>query len=307
MCNSAFRLFMSIVAKGYHASLMNMAAPLLALAAAACFGSALIVTQFGLRHATPIAGATVSVTFTLLVWLTLSPFLLDLQGWHLGALALFGLVGVFYPAIVTLLTYESNRQLGPTLTGAVSCTAPLFAVVTAVLVLGERLTLPSAAGGAVIVAGLMLLTARAPLETAPGWRLLLPVSGALLRGVAQTLTKLGLVLWPNPFAAALVGYAASAVVMWSTDAAVSRRQGRRITGAGILWFMAVGALNGGAVLLMYYALDIGTVSVVSPVVATYPLFTMFFSAIFLKTEMLTPKGVAGVMLAVCGVGVIVTA
>ena len=286
---------------------MNMAAPLLALAAAACFGSALIVTQFGLRYATPIAGATVSVTFTLLVWLTLSPFLLDLQGWHWGALALFGLVGVFYPAIVTLLTYESNRQLGPTLTGAVSCTAPLFAVVTAVLVLGERLTLPSAAGGAVIVAGLILLTVRAPLQRAPGWRLLLPVSGALLRGVAQTLTKLGLALWPNPFAAALVGYATSAAVMWSTDTAVSRRQGRRVTGAGILWFMAVGTLNGGAVLLMYYALNIGSVSVVSPVVATYPLFTMLFSAIFLKTEMLTPKAVAGVMLAVCGVAVIVTA
>lgn len=285
---------------------MNTAAPLLALAAAACFGSALIVTQFGLRHATPIAGATVSVTFTLLVWVALSPVLLDLQGWHLGALALFALVGVFYPAIVTLLTYESNRQLGPTLTGAVSCTAPFFAVVTAVLFLGERLTVPSAAGGAVIVAGLMLLTARAPLTKAPGWKLLLPVSGALLRGVAQTLTKLGLVLWPNPFGAAFVGYATSAAVMWGTDAAVSRLQGRRITRTGMLWFMAVGTLNGGAVLLMYYALNIGSVSVVSPIVATYPLFTMVFSAIFLKTELLTLRAVAGVMLAVCGVAVILT-
>jgi drug/metabolite transporter (DMT)-like permease len=176
-----------------------------------------------------------------------------------------------------------------------------------VLFLGERLTLPCAAGGAVIVAGLILLTTRAPLEKAPGWKLLLPVSGALLRGVAQTLTKLALVLWPNPFAAALVGYATSAAVMWGTDAAVSRRQGRRITRTGMLWFMGVGTLNGGAVLLMYYALNIGSVPVVSPVVATYPLFTMLFSAIFLKTEMLTPKTVAGVMLAVCGVAVIVTA
>jgi drug/metabolite transporter (DMT)-like permease len=285
---------------------MNSAAPLLALAAAACFGSALIVTQFGLRHATPVAGATVSVTFTLVVWLVLCPFLLDLEAWHVGALALFAIVGVFYPAIVTLLTYESNRQLGPTLTGAVSCTAPFFAVLTAVLFLGEHLTLPIAAGGTVIVGGLMLLTARAPLERAPGWKLMLPVSGALLRGVAQTLTKLGLVLWANPFAAALVGYATSAAVMWSTDA-VSRRSARRITGTGALWFMAVGTLNGGAVLLMYYALNIGSVSVVSPVVATYPLFTMLFSALFLKTELLTPKTVAGVMLAVCGVAVILTA
>ena len=286
---------------------MNPAAPLLALAAAACFGSALIVTQLGLRHAAPVAGATVSVTFTLLVWLALSPFLLDLQGWQLGALALFALVGVFYPAVVTLLTYESNRQLGPTLTGAVSCTAPVFAVAAAMVFLGEELTLPRAAGGAVIIAGLMLLTARAPLEKAPGWKLLLPVSGALLRGIAQTLTKIGLVLWPNPFGAALVGYATSAAIMWSMDSAVSRRHGRRITRTGALWFMAVGTLNGGAVLLMYHALNIGSVSVVSPIVATYPLFTMLFSAIFLKTETLTPRAVAGVMLAVCGVAVIVTA
>src|SRR5215213_4018991 len=150
---------------------MNTAAPLLALAAAACFGSALIVTQLGLRHAAPVAGATVSVTFTLLVWLALSPFLLDLQGWQLGALALFALVGVFYPAVVTLLTYESNRQLGPTLTGAVSCTAPVFAVAAAVLFLDERLTWMLAIGGAIVVGGLVLLMTRAPLKSAPGSRL----------------------------------------------------------------------------------------------------------------------------------------
>lgn len=284
---------------------MNYAAPLLGLAAAACFGSALVVTQFGLKHATPAAGATVSVTFTLIAWVALSPFMLDVQAWHAGAVALFVLVGVFYPAIVTLLTYESNRQLGPTLTGAVSCTAPLFAVLTAVLFLDERLASPTAVGGMVIVLGLLLLSARAPLRSAPGWRLALPLSGAILRGVAQTLTKLGLLLWPSPFAAALVGYTTSAAMMWGTHAA-TRRGGSRMSRKGMLWFVAVGALNGGAVLLMYSALNIGSVSVVSPIVATYPLFTMAFSAMFLKTETLSARAVAGAMLAICGVAIIVT-
>ena len=291
---------------------MNTTAPLLALVAAACFGSALVVTQFGLRHTPSIAGATVSVTFTVAVWWALSPLLLDVQGWHTPAFAIFALVGLFYPALVTLLTYESNRQLGPTLTGAVSCTAPLFAVVAAVLFLHERLALPTAIGGLIVVLGLMLLTTRAPLRTPPGWRLLLPVSGAALRGVAQTLTKLGLTLWPSPFTAALVGYTASAAVMWGTEAAASRSyrsgtRGARISRKGVFWFMAVGLLNGSAVLLMYYALNIVSVSVVSPIVATYPLFTMLFSAMFLKTETLSPKAVTGVILAICGVVVIVTA
>jgi drug/metabolite transporter (DMT)-like permease len=285
---------------------MNTAASLLALLAAACFGSALVVTQFGLRHARPLVGATVSVTFTLIVWCALSPLLLDVSGWQTLALALFAIVGLFYPALVTLLTYESNRQLGPTFTGAVSCTAPLFAVVTAIVVLDERLSAATAVGGAVIVMGILLLTLRAPLRAPPGWRIVLPVSGALLRGIAQTLTKLGLLLWPSPFAAALVGYATSATVMWSATA-VQPRSPKSISRAGVLWFMAVGTLNGGAVLLMYYALNIGTVSAVSPIVATYPLFTMLFSALFLKTETLTWKVVAGVLLAVGGVAVILLA
>jgi drug/metabolite transporter (DMT)-like permease len=298
---------MNIRLEGYHAAHMDTAAPLLALISAACFGAALVVTQFGLRHARPVVGATVSVTCTLFIWLALSPLLLDLRGWDFGALAIFALVGLFYPAIVTLLTYESNRQLGPTLTGAVSCTAPLFAVLTAVVFLNERLTWPTAAGAAIIVTGLLVLTARAPLRTAPGWRLVLPVSGAVLRGIAQTLTKYGLVLWGSPFAAALVGYTTSAAVMWGTDIASSRKGGRRISRAGTLWFMLVGMLNGGAVLLLYHALNLGSVSTVSPVVATYPLFTMLFSAVFLRTETLSAKAVTGVILAIAGVAVILTA
>jgi len=285
---------------------MNTAAPLLALLAAACFGSALIVTQFGLRHASPLMGARVSVTFTLIAWCVLAPFLLDLAAWHMAALAIFAVVGLFYPALVTLLTYESNRQLGPTLTGAVSCTAPIFAVITAVLFLGEHLTVPAAVGGAVIVSGLLMLTTRAPLQTAPGWRLLLPVSGAVLRGIAQTMTKLGLALWPSPFSAALIGYATSAAVMWSANAA-QRTPAAGISRTGIFWFVAVGTLNGAALLLMYYALNIGSVSVVSPIVATYPLFTMLFSAMFLRTEALTAKAIAGVLMAVSGVAVILLA
>jgi drug/metabolite transporter (DMT)-like permease len=284
-----------------------MGSPLLALMAAACFGAALVVTQFGFRYAAPITGATVSITFTLIAWLALSPLLLDLSALHAGALALFGLVGLFYPAVVTLLTYESNRQLGPTLTGAVSCTAPLFAVLAAVLFLGERVSWGVSAGGAIVVGGLMLLTTRAPLRTAPGWRLLLPLSGALLRGIAQMLTKLALILWPSPFAAAFVGYATSTVLMWGVTAATSGAPRKRLSAKAVACFMGVGALNGGAVLLTYHALNTGTVAVVSPIVATYPLFTMIFSAWFLKTESLGGRAIAGVLLAIAGVALIVIA
>src|SRR5690349_21800821 len=56
----------------------------LALGAAACFGLALALTQFGLRHLSPRQGAAIGIpTTALLFWLfwLLSPLALDLGGW----------------------------------------------------------------------------------------------------------------------------------------------------------------------------------------------------------------------------------
>lgn len=277
---------------------------LFALLAAVCFGSALVVTQFGLRHASPLAGGTISVTFTVLLWLPISPALADFSAWHLGGLLVFALVGIFYPCAVMGFTYESNRVLGPTLTGAMSSITPLFATAAAIVGLGERPTISVVVGGFITIVGLVLLALRAPMRTAPGWRLALPLSGAALRGIAQTLTKFGLTMWPNPFAAALVSYATSMAVLWGVGMAIPR-PAPRFTRAAVLWFVAVGILNGSAVLLMYHALHLGTVSAVSTIVATYPLFTLTLSAIFLKTERLNKIVVLGAGMIAIGIAIVV--
>jgi hypothetical protein len=107
---------------------MNTTLPIvLALLPSACFGLALVVAQFGLRHVAATAGALVAIpTMTVLLWL-LCPFWLDAGGWHLGAAAIFALVGLFFPALVTLLTYEANQRMGPTITASLGGTAPVFA------------------------------------------------------------------------------------------------------------------------------------------------------------------------------------
>jgi uncharacterized membrane protein len=69
--------------------------------------------------------------------------------------------------------------------------------------------------------------------------------------------------------------------------------------------MGAGILNGCAVLLLYEALRTGRVSVVAPLVAVYPLFTMAFSSVFLRTEKLTARTLIGAAFAVLGVGILV--
>ena len=71
--------------------------------------------------------------------------------------------------------------------------------------------------------------------------------------------------------------------------------------------MVVGICNGLGMLAMYAALNRGQVSVVSPLVATYPLFTLALSAIFLREEKFGPRVLLGVALTVAGVVVLARA
>jgi drug/metabolite transporter (DMT)-like permease len=267
---------------------------------AALFGAALVTTHSGLKHMDAMSGARVSVpTVTLLFWL-LAPFA-DLGGWQAEALGMFALVGLFFPAAVTLLAFEGNRRLGPTVTGTVGSTAPLFAVLGAALFLGEGLGARELFATSLIVLGSVALSkpdGADALHRQPG-AMWMPWSAAALRALAQVLSKAGLALWPNPFAAALAGYTVSTAVVWG----VAFRRGARpkFNRQGASWFAFTGILNGVAVLCLYQALSTGPVTLVSPIVATYPLFTLLLSALVLRDERMSGMLLGGVALTVAGV------
>jgi drug/metabolite transporter (DMT)-like permease len=270
----------------------------LAAAAAALFGAALVTTHSGLKHLDARSGARVSVpSATLLFWL-LVPWL-DLSDWQATAAGVFALVGLFFPAAVTLLTFEANRRLGPNVSGAIGSTTPLFAVVGAALWLGESLGAGALAATAMIVLGTVVL-ARPRKGAQPHVRgaMWLPWTAAALRALAHVLSKAGLALWPNPFAAALLGYTVSSAVVWAMPRGLAPVPYSR---RGIAWFVATGLLNGGAVLALYSALERGPVVLVSPIAATYPLFTLAFSALWLREERLSGALIAGMALTVTGV------
>ena len=216
---------------------------LYALLAAALFGAALVTTQFGLRHMDGLAGAKVSIpSATALFWL-LFP-LRGLEGWNTQAAAVFSALGLFFPVAVTLLAYEANRRMGPTIAGAIGSTAPLFAVLGAVLFLGETLGLDAdrcnrcycvRIGGAGVAR-------RQPVQGA-AWSSWVSWLAAALRALAQVIAKAGLLLWPNPYAAAVLGYTVSAVAIWIVAAFSRRPESRVYTRRGVLWFVADGVVQ----------------------------------------------------------------
>jgi drug/metabolite transporter (DMT)-like permease len=278
-----------------------------ALVSAVGFGLALVTTRLGLRDLPAAAGARLSVpTTALLLWI-LAPWLASWPSpapW--AALAIFATVGVAFPAWVTLLTFEANRRLGPTLTGTLGAVTPLFSVLGGVLLLRESPTAAELAGTGGVVLGVMVLTGSGAVAGGwTRWSLALPVAAALIRALAQVGTKAGLALVPQPFLAALVGYTVSAAIVFAFARWLAPAQRVKWRPGGVGWFMLSGLGNGGSVLALYTALQHGPIAVVAPVAAGFPVVTYGASILLFPEERHGLRRLAGVALVVGGVVLVV--
>ena len=191
------------------------AALVLSMLSSLCFGIALVTGRIGLRTLDARSGAAISIPTATVLFALAAPFAFDSGGFASRAALLFAVVGLFFPALVTILTFRSNEQLGPTITSAVSGTAPLFALLAAGVLLGEKVPAQAAVACVAIVAGVAVLSWKqsAVRPGFRGWSLVWPIAGAVVRGLAQAGAKAGLVLWPSPFAASLIGYSVSSATV----------------------------------------------------------------------------------------------
>jgi len=265
-----------------------------------------VTGKFGLRSLDARSGAAISLPTGMVLFLLVSPFVLDLSGFVLHAVLLFALVGAFFPAAVTIITFESNHRLGPTITGTISSTAPLFALVAAAWLLGEHIPAKATVASMGIVGGVALLTWKSGGTRAGvwSWSLALPLLGAILRGLAHAVAKGGLLLWPNPYVASLIGYTVSsaAVVAVNRLPRVGKAKARK---GAVAWFIVTGVLNSGGLLLLYAALAKAPVAIVAPIVAAYPLVTVILSAAILREETFSVLSVMGAALTVASIGYLV--
>lgn len=286
---------------------MDILLVLTALAAAVFYAFGIVLAPLGLRVAPPVAGGAVSVPSSALFFLCLAPFTIDVGSYDPHGLALFTLAGAFFPAVVTLLNFAGNVRLGPNLVGALGNLTPLFAVAIAAVLLGD-VPGPWQVLGILAVCGGLLMLALERMRLHAGaalWVLMLPLAAAVLRGAAQPIVKLGLESWPDAFAATTVGYVASAIVLVSVRRVVSPAPLPR--DPRMLWYCVIGLCNGLSVVFLYTALTHGPVTVVAPLMATYPLIVMGLNRVIHGDRALTPTTFAGIAISVAGVAVVLAA
>ncbi|MFB9266253.1 EamA family transporter [Bradyrhizobium erythrophlei] len=284
------------------------AAILCAFASAVFLGAGVVLAQLGLRTVEPLSGAAISVpSFTLLL-LLLSPLILHGEPEVWRGLPIFIAIGLFFPASLTLLTFASNRALGPVITSTLGNLAPLFAV-AAVLLLHEPLQPQQLLGLVVAVTGAAIITVTRPRDLGHwrSWALLLPICSALVRGVVPPIAKLGLAVWPSPLWACLIGYVMSSLVVLTVQRV---RKGSFVVvapRAGRFWFALTGISNGLIALSLFAAVRNGPITLVAPLAAIYPLVTVALSAMMLKHIEITARIVAGTVLTVVGVALVLIA
>jgi drug/metabolite transporter (DMT)-like permease len=161
---------------------------------------------------------------------------------------------------------------------------------------------------AIIVGVLMLSMDRQWLGISWPYRAVaFPIGAAAVRGFTHPITKLGLIEWPSPFAATLIAYTVSSIVLASVVRAQPAGWPSGYERAGLLWFACVGICNSIGVLALYAALARGSVVLVSPLVATYPLVTLGFTAVLFRPAQTSWAVFAGVMTTVAGVILLIAA
>ena len=275
----------------------------LACLASLCFGAGLVTAKFGLRLVDARAGAAMSVPTAAVFFVAVSLVWLDVAALDWRAVAVFALVGLFFPAAVTIINFVSADRIGPALTSSVSGTSPLFGIVAALAVLGEPIPARALLATIGIVAGVALMSWGRTALGAPrlGWLLCLPVAAAAIRGLSQVFAKLGLAMWPSPLAASLVGYLVSASVLLIADRARSGRRAGRPPRRAVVLFVATGLLNGIGLMMTYVALQNAPVALVAPIVAAFPVLTLALTVALVRDEPIGRRTVLGAALTLAAV------
>ncbi len=282
-----------------------MPAEFFALANAFLFAFHNMLTKKGLRYSNPATAVVTSLCINVVFLWGVSLLFVPLDSLTNSAILIFAVVGLFQPGLTRFLTYKGIETLGVAITDPVRASTPLFSALFAILFLGESMTLAILLATLLIIVGITLLSYRGSgsVQKIRLLYILYPLMASLLGGFSQVLRKFGLAAVPHPFLAAAVTASSS----FTVSVLLLLISGRRKTTFNLNreclpFYLPAGVAVSLGMVSIYYALDLGKVTVVIPISSTGPLFALTLSALFLRdVEKVTLKIVMGACLIIAGV------
>jgi uncharacterized membrane protein len=275
---------------------------------ALCFSVAHIFVRRGLVHSNALTGSLISLgTSTVIFWL-LVVTLIPLSALRTPAIGFFIAGGIFAPAIGQTLGYIGMERIGVARSSPIVNTSPIFSSILAVVFLGELWTVQNIIGTCLVILGVIVLSSRNAAEGE--WRFkdaIYPVLAAVAFGISTTFRKTGLTAIPEPLLAAAVTLGTAFLVLLMIIQLRGGRTELKFNRQSGGWLFAAALINTGAILSFFFALNVGKVVRVEPLVACNPLLTILWAGIFLRQiERLSGRIILGALITVAGTVLVVT-
>ncbi len=279
-----------------------MNSELAALCAAVAFALFAVYGWLGLRVSTPLTATLVSLSARTLTLGAALIFAGGIPDFAVRALWVFVLLGVMQ-TIISLLTFIGLQKIGTSRSQPLRNSYPLWSAIIAIALMGERAGFAVLLGTFLVVVGVVMISWKP--EAAPPsyrwWHVLFSTLAGLLAGVAFPLRRYGLTITNEPvffsFVVAIVSLLGTLpYTLWA-------RADRNLKwhGKGVWHFFLSGFFEALGALLTLVALTSGRVVIVSPIVATTPLFSLIISLIFLRgKEKITMITILGTVAVVAG-------
>lgn len=278
---------------------------LFALLTAICFGLNPVTLKIGFGHGgRPDTAMIVGLMVAVPLYIVLLPLA---GGPHIELLtpaAIIGFVlgGLFGTGIGRRWQYIAIHRIGASPATAIKNSAPVISALLAAIIFAEPVTPIRWAAIVGIVVGVGLVTWR-PGQAVRTWfdvGVLAAIGAAIAYGIRPLFLEFGLEAADLPLTSAIVGAtAALAYALLFGD-----RSGLRsiVREPAMGMFLLSGVLQSIGFLALNVGLSGGIVSVVYPVTASAPLFTLAFTALLLKDqETLNWRIVLGALAVVAGV------
>ena len=267
---------------------------LLALCAAATFAINNTLARRGVLSGSVLQAMAITVPFgvpLMLIAALLFGALPALDGFSLNSYIAFSAAGIAHFVFGRYCNYRAVKAIGANLSGPLMETSVLFALVLAITLLGEKLTVMKVLGIALILAGPLLTVEKKGAAKAAGGQKLaftpnyiegyvFSLLAASAYGTSPILVRMALehVSWHASIAGGLVSYvAASIVVLIAIPLLGKVKHVSEISGEAAKWFCWAGFFVGVSQLLRYIALSFAPVSVVSPIQRLSLVFRLVFS------------------------------
>ena len=224
--------------------------------------------------------------------------------------------------------YIGVQRIGAARAATIKSAAPVYAVICAVVFLGERPGVLQFFGIVAVIVGVLTIVSESETGTPPdadprsaehprtpakrsrgrNFDLLFPLLAGVCTGLAAVLYKFGFARLDSPLLAAWTG-ATVALFILPLIALLFPKPARYRIGArrAWMWVTLAGLATAGAIYCRVLSIDLGDVSIVFTLIQTSPLFVVIISAVFLRElERVTRQVVFGAVLTVTG-GIVVSA